>query len=793
MRTHADRSYACPAVLMLCFALLGITLARDVCAQQVAPELVIHQLTKDGKSYTERGGGFAPQGDRIVFYKEVTASDRQLWLMRGDGSQAEAISPVGWPMICGWSPDGTKVAYIFATKNDDNSEARVCVYDVASGETKKATGGYRRDDFGEGEEAPPVWSPDGNHFAYHIADHGTGIIHLWTFRASDGEATKLTANLQGTSSWDLTATWSPDSSWIAFLAFTTKQERDEWGNREIWKCHADGSELTQVTHDLCQLGDPAWSPRGDWILYHSDKGRTPEERREGWNWDIWMVRPDGSEAKAVTHGSRTGRSGRWSYVHTKWLPDGSGGYFHGWGHDEFARGTVIFLCDKNGDSLRPVMGPPGEHRHVTGYRKWASPDSRKLLRHALEYTERGEGDNARWEDIDDVIQIYDIPSDTLTDLVRSRREKDTYHINKDAQSWALDSRRILFTQGKVISWQREQYEPDLYVLELPGEATEQAVPEGATPAQPEEAPVEVSAAVPSEQVATELIRPKYLTVQQALDSLPEAEKSFLETNPERNLLIVNGPPEAAQRIRDYLAKIDTPAPQVTLDVLVMEMSKTASRELGLDWVHGEGHIGGRLPLGDLGPGQLFYRGVETLDEEFFVSLNALEQKGAVSIRANPRLVALSGSAATMNVRRTKYYFYTQGYDQYGRPYLQQSDISADITGKVTPHVLGDGNILVEVEVGVGNFTFTSTSSLPDVTSRQASAHIMVREGETITIGGLILSQETSSTSKTPILGDLPLIGQLFRSTHRQSEENVLTILITPHLGLERGETGVPGS
>jgi len=312
------------------------------------------------------------------------------------------------------------------------------------------------------------------------------------------------------------------------------------------------------------------------------------------------------------------------------------------------------------------------------------------------------------------------------------------------------------------------------------------------PARPEEAPVEVSVTVPSEQVAAELIRPSHLTVQQALDSLPDSEKSYIKTNPERNLLIVNGPPEVAQRIRDYLAKIDTPAPQVTLDVLVMEMSKSASREMGLDWVHAEGHVGAQLPFGDLGPGQIFYRGVEKLDEGFLAALNLLEQNGQVTIRANPRLVALSGSPATMNVRRTKYYFYTQGYDQYGRPYLQQSDISADITGKVTPHVLGDGNILVEVDVGVGNFTFTSTSSLPDVTTRQASARVMVRAGETITIGGLILSQETRSTSKTPILGDLPLLGQLFRSTHRQSEENVLTILITPHLGLERGGTGGPG-
>jgi Tol biopolymer transport system component len=755
--------------------------------QERAPGLVLRQLTHDGKSYTDRGTGFAPAGDHVSFFKQVSKSDRQLWVMRGDGSEAKAVSPIGWPMICGWSPDGAKIAYILANKSEGNSEASVCVYDLANGETMKAGGGWKRGDFGEGEEAPPSWSPDGKWFAYHILDHTTDITHLWSFRASDGEARKLTPNLQGTSSWDLTATWSPDGSWIAFLAFATKQERDSWGSREIWKCHADGSELTQVTHELAQLGDPAWSPRGDWILYHSDKGRTPEERRGGWNWDIWKVRPDGTEAKPVTQGSRSGKAGRWSYVHVKWLPDGSGAYFHGWGQDEFGRGCMIFLCDANGDNVRQVMGPPGQDRYVMGYRKEASPDSTKLMRYASEYTERGEGDNAHEEEVDDVIKVFDIASGTLADAVRSRRGAAALRVYPYAESWAPDSRRILFTQGKVISWQQEQYEPDLYVLDVPEASTptptapEPPAPRAAAPPEAVETAPTPPAAVAPEAATYTLIQPTNMTAQQAMEALPAADRANVIVNAERNLLIVTGPAEVAQRIRDYLEPIDTPAPQVVMDVLVTEMSKTASRDLGLDWTYAKGHVGAELPFGEFGPGQVFYQGVERLDEEFFVSLSALEEKGEVTIRANPRLTVVSGKTATMTIRRTKYYFYTQGYDQFGRPIIQQSDISADIGGKITPRVLGEGNLQVDVDVMVGNFTFTATSSLPDVTARQATTSVVVKDGETIVIGGLVLKQETQARSKTPVLGDLPLLGQLFRSSHQRVEENVLTILITPHL------------
>ncbi len=777
----------CKCLLRLLLLPLCLALAGPLSAQEIASGVVLRQLTRDGKSYTDRGTGFAPAGDHISFLKQVSKTDRQLWVMQGDGSQAQAVSPIGWPMIFAWSPDGTKLAYVFANKNDGNSEASVCVYDLATGETKKATGGYKRSEFGAGEDAPPVWSPDGRYFAYQISDNTTGLNHVWTFRAADVEAKQLTPSLQGTSSWDLTATWSPDSKWIAFLAFGTKQERHKWGNRELWKCHPDGLELTQVTHWDSQLGDPAWSPRGDWIFLHSDRGRTPEERRGGWSWDIWKVHPDGTEAKPVTNGSRVGRSGRWSYVHVKCLPDGSGAYFHGWRQDEFGRGCIIFLCDADGENVREVMGAPGQDRSVDGYRKFASPDSRKLLRHAVEYIQRGEGDNEHSEEIDDVIKVFDIATGTLTDLAKSRQGLAPRSIYRDAESWAPDSRRCVATFGHVLSWQRGDYQPDLYVLEMPGSeaASPAPPPEVALPAPPPPAQPEASPSEPSPQVGSALIQPKYITAQQALECLPAADRGNVIVNAERNLLIVNGPPELAQRLRDYLTPLDTPAPQVTMDVLVTEMSKTASRDLGLDWTYAKGHFGGRLPVGNFGPGQVFYQGVERLEDKFFAALNALEEKGEVTIRANPQLTVVSGKTATMNIRRTKYYFYTQGYDTYGRPIVQQSDISADIGGKITPRVLGAGNLQVEVEVMVGNFAFTTTSSLPDVTARQASTSVQLKDGETIVIGGLVLKQETLATSKTPVLGDLPLLGQLFRSTHKRAEENVLTILITPHLATER--------
>jgi len=786
----------------VCLAAVIAVATSGAWAYEVAPDVVIRQLTRDGKSYTERGAGFAPKGDLVVFYRTVSKSDRELCVMNGDGSDSRAISAVGWPMLAGWSPDGTKIGYVFANKNEDQSDACVCVYDLATGDTKRIMGGYQRGDFGAGGDAPPIWAPDGQHLAYQIRDRQRGKWFLWVFPADGTEPVRIGGNLFGTTAYDSNGSWSPDSKQITFAARPAPSTTPE-----IWRSNIDGTGLFQVTNDHRSCGEPKWSPDGEWIVFFSAKDRYPDEVRMGSKWDILLVRPDGTDEHTIVSGASHSTAGRGTFVHPSWAPDQSYIICHGVIQDEAWGYKGTFLIDWREGKWRRILGTPVGARNLSeDHDWWISPDSKRVFRHGLTYVLRGTGDQAQKTDPGDALEVYETTTEQVNRLLSCRQGKDPYYIYYECESWAPDSERILFCQAKVISWQQQQYEPDLYVLTLP-KTEERLAVKGTAPGSGSSAPSVTPAPPAPETVVApstatapatgaingQLIRPKYLTTEQALACLPEEYRSYCRTEPERNLLICVGAADKAEQIRAYLAALDTPAPQVTMDVLVTEMSKDASRDLGLDWSYAKGRFGGLLPIGDLGPGQIFYQGVGKLDRKFYVNLNALEQKGDVTIRANPRLVALSGRVATINIRRTKYYFYTQGYDQYGRPIIQQSDISADIIGKITPRALGDGHILVDVEVAVGNFTFTGTSTLPDVTSRNATTSVMVSEGETIMIGGLMLRQDTKSSKKTPLLGDLPLIGQLFRSTHQKTEESVLAIFVTPRLGAEVAQPAtIPG-
>jgi type II secretory pathway component GspD/PulD (secretin) len=228
------------------------------------------------------------------------------------------------------------------------------------------------------------------------------------------------------------------------------------------------------------------------------------------------------------------------------------------------------------------------------------------------------------------------------------------------------------------------------------------------------------------------------------------------------------------------------------------LTEEASRELGLDWTYADGHLGLFQPLGnairDLSPdsrldglttypgtGQVFFQGVGTLPREFFVRLNALVVDGNGTILANPRTVATSGRESMIQIRKTLNYFFNEGYDTAGRPIVKKSDISADTQGQITPTLLADDRIHMTVDVKVGSFTFTPDAGLPEQVNRQSTTEVTVGEGETLVIGGLRQQETSNSTIKVPLLGDIPLLGALFRKTQKEVRNSVLTLFITPHV------------
>jgi type II secretory pathway component GspD/PulD (secretin) len=435
--------------------------------------------------------------------------------------------------------------------------------------------------------------------------------------------------------------------------------------------------------------------------------------------------------------------------------------------------------------------------------------------------------------IEDILD-YDENQDKLHILGEARRRtvEDIF--------FSPDNRSILLTVGQIISANDKTYQPDVYRLDLPdrlispkaatyiGPPVERAFagsPTALALLQPEMTPPTVEDE-PAEQVAevtsdasgqvdmdgyiTATIEPQHMTVDEAALSLAAEYTPYFTVNPSRNTILFKGPLDIYEAFKRDLSMIDTKPPQILVDFLAIELSDEANRVLGLDWTYVEGHfaffqpdgssvqtypyVGSDLdlrvgqPSGALdglrtipGVGTSLYQGVGTLPREFYIRLNTLIEDGKGTILANPRTVAMSGKESVIQIRKTLNYFFNEGFDVAGRPIVKKSDITAETVGRITPTLLPDGEINLKSDVKVGNYRFTQAAGLPELTTRQSVNEINVQQGQTLVIGGLRQQETGNKIRKVPFLGDLPLLGPLFRKEERYVTNNVLTILITPQL------------
>jgi type II secretory pathway component GspD/PulD (secretin) len=294
---------------------------------------------------------------------------------------------------------------------------------------------------------------------------------------------------------------------------------------------------------------------------------------------------------------------------------------------------------------------------------------------------------------------------------------------------------------------------------------------------------------------TTLYTPNYIRAQDVAALLSDYYQPYVKINPSTNTIAITTSPEMTRSILEDLAKIDVPAKQVMIEAIVTEMSKDVARNLGLDWdLWGSNDKGTRFDIegrnsrhrqGSGGDSALSVF-VERLDRRYgsfdvsmSVRLRALEDQGQVDIRANPRLATVNGRTASIFIGREEYYSIITGPVNY--PYTRLELIQVGITLNITPYVAEDGNITVEIKPEVSDVTGTGATELPVVSKRSVDTKIRVKNGETITVGGLRGKQERTLRTGVPFLSSIPILGYLFRHDTHVVEEREVVVFITPKI------------
>ncbi|MBN1509975.1 MAG: type II secretion system secretin GspD [Sedimentisphaerales bacterium] len=269
-----------------------------------------------------------------------------------------------------------------------------------------------------------------------------------------------------------------------------------------------------------------------------------------------------------------------------------------------------------------------------------------------------------------------------------------------------------------------------------------------------------------------------------------------------NSLIIVASAQDFEVISKIVDKLDIVREQVLVEMLIMEVTEEALKEIGVDWATLDGIVADSVrgfAMTNLGPRVDFVSGdLEGLaigawkgtdpTADIGVILHALEKQSGVNILSTPHIVTSNHRKARIIVGENRP-FVTQSRITESASATTESQVikgfeykDVGITLEVTPHVSQGGLVRLEVDNEftklVEDVTTTSLDT-PVTAKRSAQTVVSMRSGSTVIIGGLMRDDKTRIQQKVPLLGSLPLVGPLFRSQRDLLQKTNLLIFITP--------------
>ena len=259
--------------------------------------------------------------------------------------------------------------------------------------------------------------------------------------------------------------------------------------------------------------------------------------------------------------------------------------------------------------------------------------------------------------------------------------------------------------------------------------------------------------------------------------------------PEANIVIdermrtlhVRTNPAKMQEVTDLINRLDLPLTQVMIRASIFEFNETANRQVAhalnvaydeyqLQWGAGAGTIVWQDP-----------KTLTSITRTITDSFTNLLSTGQGKILADPSVIALDGKPADISL--TEDYPYVSARDEQGNVTWSTEEVGPKL--KFTPKVGRDGyiNLLIEMETGeiIGTSAGSNGEEMPRTSERKVKTEIRVRDGMPFVIGGLFRENNTKTVLKIPVLGDIPLLGSLFKTTSNSKNKSQVVMIVTPYI------------
>lgn len=291
-----------------------------------------------------------------------------------------------------------------------------------------------------------------------------------------------------------------------------------------------------------------------------------------------------------------------------------------------------------------------------------------------------------------------------------------------------------------------------------------------------------------------------------LDSEKADNQTKVIVNPQAGMVVVTAMPDKLESVRSFLeqAKLNIKK-QVIIEAKIIEIELSQGYQAGINW----GEINGQLLLGNNvaefsspntidtaaeGVGEIFSSLIKITDLSKLLSL--LKTQGDVQVLSSPRVSTVNNQKAVIRVGSDRFFVTgvsntttTSSGSTTNNPDVELSSFFSGISLDVTPQISDDNEVILHIhpvistvteeikDISVGDSAFTLPLALRDI--RESDSIVRAENSQIIVLGGLMQEKTANADGKRPVLGDIPIVNSLFRTTDRRRVKSELIILLKP--------------
>jgi type II secretion system protein D len=300
--------------------------------------------------------------------------------------------------------------------------------------------------------------------------------------------------------------------------------------------------------------------------------------------------------------------------------------------------------------------------------------------------------------------------------------------------------------------------------------------------------------------------------------------AVISIDPETRSLVVIADDKTRQYISQVVSNLDRPRPQVLIKVVFLEVTRNDSLDLGLEGSYTKGFgssigtgmttnfsvINGGLSNAAIVPQSItplrqssLFAGsnifglnsgspaglYQIFAQDYQVTLRAIAQAGNAKVLSRPSIIARNNQPATITVGQSVPLITNVRFDTFGNAINSVNYQDVGIILRVTPFITSDGMVEMIVSPETSDLVadrsqwvdISNGVKAPLINSRSADTVVVTPDGQTVIIGGLMQNSKGEAESKVPFLGDIPLLGNLFKHKLKNESKTELLIFLTPHI------------